>query len=89
MQVVGGNRLKDTKKKSVRGRKNVGRDDKKGEGQFDKPLHWVNMQILDHRYSATLYRTGCSRDDPLPSSPSHCVGVLCEEGVVMTTFFFT
>ena len=29
----------------------MGRDDKKGDGMFDKPLHWVNMQILDHRYA--------------------------------------
>ncbi len=45
-QVVGGNRQKDVKKKSMRSRKSL---DKKGEGQFDKSLHWVNMQILDHR----------------------------------------
>ena len=29
----------------------MGWDDKKGDGMFDKPLHWVNMQILDHRYT--------------------------------------
>lgn len=55
VQVVGGNRQKDVKKKSLRGRKSmVSRDDKRGEGQFDKPLHWVNMQILDHRYNNSL-----------------------------------
>ena len=54
IQVVGGNRQKDTKKKSLRSRK-IGLEDKKGEGGFDKPLHWVNMQILDHR---SLLRQG-------------------------------
>ena len=46
-QVVGGNRQKNDKKRSLRGRKNM--EDKRGEGQLDRPLHWVNMQILDHR----------------------------------------
>ena len=53
LQVVGGNRTKDTKRKSLsRGssRKSIGKEDKKGDGSLDKPLHWVNIQILDHRY---------------------------------------
>lgn len=47
--MVAGNRQKDVKKRSMRGRKGllVGADDKKGD--VDKSLHWVNMQILDHR----------------------------------------
>lgn len=59
LQVVGGNRQKDVKKKSLRGRKNIMRDDKKGEGQFDKSLHWVNMQILDHRSAHALWLYMC------------------------------
>ena len=42
-QVIGGNRQKDTKR-NVRRTKSSGQD-----GQFDRPSHWVNMQILDHR----------------------------------------
>ena len=49
LQVVGGNRHKNEKKKSLRGRKQL--EDKRGDGgqQLDNALHWINMQILDHR----------------------------------------
>ena len=55
-QVIGGNRVKDTKKKSAARRRSSSmksssmRDTiKTGDGSLDKPLHWVNLQILDHR----------------------------------------
>ena len=48
-QVVGGVRSRDTRKRSMMRRSLSKADDKKSE-QLDKPLHWVNMQILDHRY---------------------------------------
>ena len=47
IQVLAGNRTKDTRKKT--GTRRKVKDDKKGE-QADRPLHWVNMQILDHRF---------------------------------------
>jgi len=54
IQVVGGTRAKEVKRKSLRGRRST-REDKRD--QVDKPLHWVNMQILDHRCtSACLQR---------------------------------
>ena len=43
-----GTRSKDTRRKSFRGTRKI-RDEKKGEA-IDRPLHWVNMQILDHRF---------------------------------------
>ena len=49
--MVGGARAKEVKRKSLRGRRST-REDKKD--QVDKPLHWVNMQILDHRYVCML-----------------------------------
>ena len=48
-QVVGGVRSRDTRKRSMMRRSLSKADDKKSE-QLDRPLHWVNMQILDHRY---------------------------------------
>ena len=53
LQVVGGARAKEVKRKSLslKGRRST-REDKKD--QVDKPLHWVNMQILDHRYVCML-----------------------------------
>ena len=46
-QVVGGNRTRDTRKKSLR--KSISKGDEKKGDMADQPLHWVNMQILDHR----------------------------------------
>ena len=49
-QVIGGNRVKDPKKKSMRKKSgSVSREMKAADGSLDKPLHWVNLQILDHR----------------------------------------
>ena len=51
-QVVGGVRTRESRKRStLKGLArsiSKGGDDKKNE-QSDRPLHWVNMQILDHR----------------------------------------
>ncbi len=47
LQVIGGSRVKNEKKKSMRGKKPL--QDTRGEGLQDRPLHWINMQILDHR----------------------------------------
>ena len=55
LQVVGGHRSKDVKKKGTKGRKT--KEDRRGDGQTDKPLHWVNMQILDHRYECHMIIT--------------------------------
>ena len=43
--------MKDTKKKSAARRRSSSMRDtiKTGDGSLDKPLHWVNLQILDHR----------------------------------------
>ncbi len=50
LQVIGGNRQKDPKKKSMRKKNSLVRDAiKTGDGSFDRPMHWVNLQILDHR----------------------------------------
>ncbi len=49
-QVIGGSRVKDTKKKSMRRRSSSMRDKTGDGGSLDKPLHWVNLQILDHRW---------------------------------------
>ena len=46
MQVIGGSRVKSEKKKSMKSKK---LQESKGDSQLDRPLHWVNMQILDHR----------------------------------------
>ena len=48
---MGGNRSKDTKKKGTKGRsKSLTREDRRGDIlSSDKALHWVNVQILDHR----------------------------------------
>lgn len=64
IQVVGGMRAKDVKRRSLslRRSRGVARDDKKADTGTDKPLHWVNMQILDHR-SACL-------PPPLPPPPT-------------------
>ena len=47
IQVIGGNRVKSEKKKGTRGKRMS--QESRGEGQQDRPLHWINMQILDHR----------------------------------------
>ncbi|KAL5517410.1 hypothetical protein EMCRGX_G002951 [Ephydatia muelleri] len=51
-----GTRSRDTKRKSFRGVRKL-RDERKGD-TIDRPLHWVNMQILDHR---ALLRQGLLR----------------------------
>ena len=49
-QVVGGVRSRDSRKRNtIRGFTRSKGEDKKSE-QHDRPLNWVNMQILDHRY---------------------------------------
>ena len=75
IQVVGGTRVKDTRKKSLSrggGRKSLGgKDDKRGGTSQDRPLHWVNMQVLDHRYTSCVYmrlESGCFQNNDLPES---------------------
>lgn len=74
IQVVGGTRAKEVKRKSLRGRRST-REDKRD--QVDKPLHWVNMQILDHRCtSACLQRDVLIDECPTsgflcPHPPTH------------------
>ena len=56
-QVVGGARSRDSRRRNtIRGfpRSISKGEEKKGE-QYDRPLHWVNMQILDHR---SLHQSG-------------------------------
>ena len=53
-QIVAGNRSVDTKRsKSLRGFKGLGKSSTMGGHVPDKPLHWINVQILDHRCTLT------------------------------------